>query len=95
MGKIATDKDAAMAREILNAVLETSRSEIKSTIKMEMQKYRAGISVNDKWCCDNMRQFASKFWHIGEPARDENGFRMNYSIHGMAVNYCPFCGVKI
>jgi hypothetical protein len=78
-----------------NVILEILRDEIKTQITHEMQAYRVGIRVNDKWCCDNMRKFASKLWHIGEPAREENGFKMNYSIYGMPVNYCPFCGVKI
>jgi uncharacterized protein (DUF2267 family) len=90
-----TSRDADVALKITNAVLEILRDEIKTQITHEMQMYRAGIMVDDKWCCHNMRKFASKFWHIGEPARNENGFKMNYSIHGMPVNYCPFCGVKI
>lgn len=75
------------------------RDDMHERITQEMRNYRESyIRCADKWCCNEMAQFARKAWNMPTPGNPINeaffgGVRLELLHH--PVVYCPFCGVKL
>ena len=74
---------------------EHTTKELYDHLDVAMERYRKAVWVRDEWCCGEMVQFATHFWNAPRPKRDDEWFHTTFSVRGMIVNYCPFCGVYV
>lgn len=72
------------------------RDEVLRDVDGRIMAYRRAVWVREDWCCNDMRRFALEVWGASHPARDSRDLgTVGYSIRGLQLNYCPFCGVSI
>jgi hypothetical protein len=76
--------------------------DIAGQVERAMVAYRKSVTIKDRWCCNEMVDFATKFWGAAVPnlgtfhtGGEPPIFGTSYQIRGSHVNFCPFCGVKI
>ncbi len=89
---IMTEKDLDKIFSHIDSVLAKL---IATAVDEKFIYYTKGVRTSDKWCCQDMREFAMEHWNIPNPQEPITGFHNSYQYKNKPVNYCMFCGIKL
>ena len=90
-----TEKEIENLTNEGSEILKHLKSTMKEEIKLELESYKRNMSNRDTWCCNNMKSFMNKAYHINSPIQTNSPYQTTYSLYCSDIVYCPFCGIKL
>jgi len=81
---------------LIQVIKDAAKEAARTEVNEEMLRYKASITVDGKWCCQPMREFASDHFNLSEPMPKSSPYATRLELlPGGTIRYCPFCGVKL